>query len=445
MSRFLWKDPNRRVPKLPHWFRAHAWQPLKALLGVSFLWFLTPTSMNSANGLVQYYAIPLGLWAGIMAWGVQLILLYILCHTMDSVDDITYVDYCQTPTPLLRRYTWWVSFAITTVGGALSLSYGVAAVLQFTPLDSFVLAVPLCYLLGGLEAGAIRLFQIRRLDRRWADERSVEEGTQWPSLVYRIVQIVLLPLGLWLGVRCLLVSGWLYMVTNAVYLVAWMVVQPELHWLRILLVCVLGGLFGLRYGKSWRGRRRLLRDLEELSRGGLISYRLVGRPYASLFSRRVLFGFYAIDVEGTRWQVAVASCGYKRAHIIACDDGILQFRHQLKFRVAPQQTAVGVVTHSGEELGVWYTTYPVRFPEDPFPDDLPAPDKLRAPKKTIGGNPIPPAAHTAMIIAPVPSRLSIRTKYGFAPLDNSSEVYGYQLWSPGAFCRFVERKYTGDV
>lgn len=445
MSRFLMKDPHRRVPKLPQWFRAHAWQPIKALLSVAFLGLLTPTSLNAPAGLASTYAIPYGLWSGIMAWGVQLILFYILCHTMDSVDDITYVDYCKTPTPLLRRYTWWVSLAITTVGGALSLSLGLASLVSYTPLRGFFLAVPLRYLLGGLEAAGIRLLQIRRLDRRWADERTVEEGTQWPGLAYRIGQILLLPLGLWLGVYYLLGKGWLFIALNTVYLVAWMVVQPELRWLRILLLCGVAVIFFLRYGKSWRARRRLLRSLEELSRAGLISYRLVGRPYGSLFSRRVLFGFYAMDVEGTRWISGVASCGFKRAHIIACDNRILQFRHQLKFRVAPQQTAVGVVTHSGEELGVWYTTYPVKFPENAFPEDLPAPAKLRAAKKTLGGKPVPPTTHAAMIIAPVPTQLSLRLRAGFAPLDNGSEVYGYQTWSPGAFCRFIERKYTGDT
>ena len=31
-----------------------------------------------------------------------------------------------------------------------------------------------------------------------------------------------------------------------------------------------------------------------------------------------------------------------------------------------------------------------------------------------------------------------------AELDNGSEVYGYQVWSGGAFFRFLERMYTGD-
>lgn len=444
MSRFIRKDPNRRVPRLPRPFREHIWQPLKALIGSLFLYLLLGRTLTSPNYLMSHYTLDPGLWSGIMILVVQLILFYIIGHTLDTADDITYVDYCQEPTPLFHRYTWWVSLGVTAVGGPLSLSYGVASTLIYTPLNEFSLAVPLCYLLGGLVAAGLRLFQIWHLDRTWAAQRTVEEGTQWPGLVYRIIQLVFLPLGLWVGVYCLLEKGWLFVLLGFLYLIGCAFVQPELHWVRILLLVVIAGLFLLRYGKNWRARRKLLRDLRELSHAGLISCRMVGRPYLSLLSRRVLFGLYIVDTEGTRWQVGVASCGSKRSHTIACQERVLQFRHQIKFRVAPQQSAVGVVTHSGEELSVWYTTYPVQFPEPVFPVDLPAPAKLCAPRKTLGGKPLPPDDRVAMIITPVPHRLSIRVKNDFAPLDNGIEVYGYQTWSQSAFCRFLERKYTED-
>lgn len=444
MSRFIRKNPNQRVPNLPSRFRAHIWQPLKALICTLFLRILTPVAGRSPNYLAGTYTLKLGLWSGIMILVTQLILFYILWHTLDTIDDITFVDYCREPTPLFARYTWWVSLGVTAVGGAFSLSYGVSSVLTYTPLKDASLAVPLSYLLGGLVAAGLRLLQIWLLNRKWAAQRTVEEGTQWPGLVYRIIQILFLPLGLWVGVSCLLESGWLFVLLGFLYMVGWAVIQPELHWVRILLLVAIAGVFLLRYGKNWRDRRRFLRDLQELSRAGLISYQIVGRPYLSLFSRRVLFGLYIVDAEGTRWQVGVASCGSKRSHTIACQERVLQFRHQIKFRVAPQQSAVGVVVHNGEEMGVWYTTYPVQFPEPTFPEELPAPTRLRAPKKTIGGKPIPFADRVAMVIAPVPHRLSIRVRNDFAPLDNGAEVFGYQTWSQGAFCRFLERKYAGD-
>lgn len=97
--------------------------------------------------------------------------------------------------------------------------------------------------------------------------------------------------------------------------------------------------------------------------------------------------------------------------------------------------------HQGEQMGVRYTNYPVLFPVGAFPDDLPAPAKQR---RGTGRRQYEPTESEIMLLSPPPAQLYVRAPQGLAELDNGSEVYGYQVWSGGAFFRFLERMYTGD-
>lgn len=116
MSRFIRKNPYQKVPAIPPFLRNHLWQPLKALLASLELWLLIPITLHSPDGVRSMFTVAYGTWADGMILAVQLIFLYILTHFFDSVDDITFVDYCKSPVPLLRRYSWWLSVGLCTVG-----------------------------------------------------------------------------------------------------------------------------------------------------------------------------------------------------------------------------------------------------------------------------------------------------------------------------------------
>ncbi len=109
--------------------------------------------------------------------------------------------------------------------------------------------------------------------------------------------------------------------------------------------------------------------------------------------------------------------------------------------MAPIVNAYGAYMHQGEEMGVRYTNYPVLFPGGAFPDDLPAPVRL---SRSTGRRRGDPVETEVMLLTPVPAQLFVRAPRGLVPLDNGSEVYGYQVWSSGAFCRLLERQYTGE-
>lgn len=124
MSRFIRKNPYQKVPAIPPFLRNHLWQPLKALLASLELWLLIPITLHSPDGVRSMFTVAYGTWADGMILAVQLIFLYILTHFFDSVDDITFVDYCKSPVSLLRRYSWWLSVGLCTVGCAPSLAVG---------------------------------------------------------------------------------------------------------------------------------------------------------------------------------------------------------------------------------------------------------------------------------------------------------------------------------
>ena len=132
MSRFTRKHPYQKVPAIPPFLRNHLWQPLKALLASLELWLLIPITLHSPDGVRSVFTVAYGTWADGMILAVQLIFLYILTHFFDSVDDITFVDYCKSPVPLLRRYSWWLSVGLCTVGCAPSLAVGINLVLRNT-------------------------------------------------------------------------------------------------------------------------------------------------------------------------------------------------------------------------------------------------------------------------------------------------------------------------
>ena len=152
MSRFIRKHPYQKVPAIPPFLRNHLWQPLKALLASLELWLLIPITLHSPDGVRSMFTVAYGTWADGMILAVQLIFLYILTHFFDSVDDITFVDYCKSPVPLLRRYSWWLSVGLCTVGCAPSLAVGINLVLRNTAAAKA--AAPLytlfVYLLAGL-------------------------------------------------------------------------------------------------------------------------------------------------------------------------------------------------------------------------------------------------------------------------------------------------------
>lgn len=445
MSRFIRKNPYQKVPAIPPFLRNHLWQPLKALLASLELWLLIPITLHSPDGVRSMFTVAYGTWADGMILAVQLIFLYILTHFFDSVDDITFVDYCKSPVPLLRRYSWWLSVGLCTVGCAPSLAVGINLVLRNTAAAKA--AAPLytlfVYLLAGLVVCGIRLFQIWLLNRRWSRQRLAEDGsTYWPRLQIRIFQAIVLPLSLFLFVRLLLKTGYLYIIPNLIWAVL-VLVRRERAALPILLaavsLCLL--IVGIRLLCAWRKRKQLLDQLEELAHSGLLSYRLVGHPFLSLLSQRFLFGLFVVDTRGNRWRVGIASCRHRSRSAVACEGHLLRFRHTFRFRMAPIVNAYGAYMHQGEQMGVRYTNYPVLFPVGAFPDDLPAPAKQR---RGTGRRQYEPTESEIMLLSPPPAQLYVRAPQGLAELDNGSEVFGYQVWSGGAFFRFLERMYTGD-
>ncbi len=445
MSRFIQKRPFQKVPAIPPFLRNHIWQPFKALLAAGELWLLIPITLHSPDGIRSMYTVAYGVWADVLILAVQLIFLYMLTHFFDSVDDITFADYCKSPVPLLRRYSWWLSAGLCTVGCAPSLAVGVGLVLRNTAVAT--LAAPLyallVHLLAGLVVCGVRLFQIWRLNRKWSRQRLAEEGTYWPGLRTRIFQAIVLPLSLYLFVRLLLKTGYLYIIPNLIWAVLVLAGREGGAVPGILSaavgICLL--IAGIRLFRAWRARKQLLRQLNELSRSGLLSCRLVGHPFLSLLSQRILFGLFAVDARGNRWRVGVASCRRRSRSAVVCPEHLLRFRHVFRFRMAPIVNAYGAYMHQGEEMGVRYTNYPVLFPGGAFPDDLPAPVRL---SRSTGRRRGDPVETEVMLLTPVPAQLFVRAPRGLVPLDNGSEVYGYQVWSSGAFCRLLERQYTGE-
>ena len=396
------------------------------------------------------FTVAYGTWADGMILAVQLIFLYILTHFFDSVDDITFVDYCKSPVPSCgatrggcrwdcarsdapRRWRW----------GSIWFLRNTAAAKAAAPLYTLFV-----YLLAGLVVCGIRLFQIWPPNRKWSRQRLVEDGsTHRPRPQTRIFQAIVLPLSLFLfGAGRFCKTGYLDIIPNLIWAVL-VLVRRERAALPILsaggsqpvpadrrhtsALCVAQAETAPRSV----GRAGTQRDFS--------SYRLVGHPFLSLLSQRFLFGLFVVDTRGNslarRHRLLPAQVRGRRSPV----RGIcLRSRHTFRFRMAPHRERRPSLYASGRADGRPVHQLPRAF-------SCAALSRMTCPLQpnsagAPGRRQYEPTESEIMPLSPPPAQLYVRAPQGLAELDNGSEVYGYQVWSGGAFFRFLERMYTGD-
>lgn len=423
------KRSKKTTVRMPDWFTGYVWQPLKALLVAGQAWILWAMLKKTVPGLWTVMAWPAYLLEsagqGVILAGTVIVTLIFWRH-YDAIDDVSFLLFVHEPEPrpLICRATWLLSVGLSGILCGCLFAQSVRPLLALTSLPKPAAAI-LPGVIGIAAAAGLRLWMVVSLGRTWREQRAIyDEATTYTSVKGQILYSVLLFVGLWMFIRLLIRTGILVgMAINAFGLIKLLFTEG---WKLLLIIA--GILLAIRFVLfliQMRERRQYVRHIRALDNRQVITAKVYGHPYLSLLFPRMMFGFHITDAAGQAYNVGVANTGWKRGNVFACDHFTLQFMFQLRLRIAPKTTAVGVVNPGSTEMGEWYTTHPVRKPPE---DGLASTGKRPQPVETV------------MLIDPAPRALWERTGCTRAALDNGSRVCGYTVYTKNAFTRMLERK-----
>lgn len=339
----------------------------------------------------------------------------------DGIDDRSFNRLCaeDKPLPFLHDPAYLVELMLAIVIGTAILGSGFQRILDWgiatliRPLTRLCLSYGVALLFTTL----VSVLRIRRLYDVWLAQKELRPRfDKHYGLVRRVVYaIIFFAATVLLSVVMFVFCVWAYSLMRALLLVFTSGV--------ILAGIGFAAFHIIRRLRRIMERRRFLRRLAELQKSRALTYKIHGRPYASLFSRRVFFGLTIVNKphpeakiqKDTAYCVAVADCRYRRMGVVLADGQVFRILHSIKLRQFFAMPALGAKGMYSIPVATWYSNYTFAFPKGD--------------------------GERVLLIDPAPHGLFI---HGNRPdeligLDNGSTVFGYTVYGKHSFLNVMER------
>lgn len=399
------------------------WHSIKALLCLVQLYALTAPSFGTITAIAKYLMDDVNTPRYyLMLFAVQVGVSIALWVYYDRNDDRSFDRFCEAEEPprLLREEAYRLGLAITVAGSACVFSISLFPVLLLTfsgihPVAAMLIALAV----GGLVAAVSSVLRLHRLNYVWGVQKTLRQSTDKRlSPVKRILYAAIFFISLVIAAAAL--AGLLPVVISLVLVLVYLARVPT-----VIVLCLLAVLGVMRFFRHVGDRRKFLARLESLRRAGELTYTVHGRPYLSLFFRRVPFGLTVVDNPHPEsrsrtpvtYRIAIANCNRRRMTVVLCEDNVFQFMYGFNLRVLGHVSTLAPGSTGVMSIPVvsFFVSHTFEFPEG--------------------------EGKRILLVDPAPHRLCMRgfKRDELIALDNASELYGYTVYGKNSFLNVLER------